>query len=397
MNDLNHPLSASSSSSSVPLPGDPSDSIPAGGTNKRPSSPASLSRKRTPAADRVVQWAAPSRIQSQTASSSASLASQPRPSPLPLPYPSSSSSAARAAQISASIFDEPASSSMPLPSLPLPVFQGEWSQSAMSAADPLAHLETAAPLTKRCPDTPCKRSQARQCAFMAKANLLQNAREMNWNGQKITILEGIGKGDYSNVYKCQSDGPLGANYVLKIPRMTRLSMTCVRSVLTQYAQCKTLGISVADFANLNTYIEDPEFQQLVKDKNQRGLLEYIKRKVTDGCYLVRYIHTPIAFWDAVTPFIEPSDPRDPWAQIKEMFRLAYQHRIPLDLKRTNVGIFQDPSDVSHADNGKLFIYDLQEAEEEGDFTDNAFAVDVDNCLNTFTNNPALRNYLDPRL
>lgn len=151
----------------------------------------------------------------------------------------------------------------------------------------------------------------------------------------------------------------------------------VKNILVQYAQCLEAGIPVARYANLDRYVQSVAFRAFGNNVNDPALLRYVKSTVDDGGYIVQNIPDPLPAFSTTS---------EPWIQLKELFRKAYDHKIPLDLQPDNVGLL----------NGKLYLRDLMEMNEVDNKNHNPFHPLVEKSLQSFTADPEVQAWLDPR-
>lgn len=229
------------------------------------------------------------------------------------------------------------------------------------------------------------------------------------DNRRVVKKQKVGSGCYHNLNKCEvydSNGLPDSNYadkLVKYAKMERLLKSVSnawlaneRDKIIQYAQLRQAGLNIVPHEFYEKHINDPEFQDLFQNKenhtseNNNPILEFIRKKWDTGLDFVNEIEEG-AFpkWsktEKFDPSNPPSDPKNPWVQLKLFFKECYDRNIYVDLHRGNVKIA----------NGELILLDVREDQDRLNNDENPLDYDFKKLIITFTDNVNIQKWLDPR-
>jgi hypothetical protein len=261
--------------------------------------------------------------------------------------------------------------------------------------------------------------------YEAGAVRLQRVLQNDYPNFNIHIGLFLGEGHFSQVYLLnwnhklkQVKGEVDFLQVIKVPNFqeekTEGTFILNRArEIQNYFQLKKVGFPISTYYNL-----DETFGSLnILDLELQELKEEVKNRF-DGFY--RSVYIPQGFlsreeldqWNQRMSAMSAEElsvfkkglarENHPIYQVRQMFHLAYQHGIPIDLKQDNVRIVYPhkiPADLKEEDqvlmkNGQVFLCDLFYEENEGQ---NPLDYLAPQKLLTFADEGSiLWKYLDPR-
>lgn len=264
-------------------------------------------------------------------------------------------------------------------------------------------------------ETPsCPRISRRECApheFKPVFQNLQAGVEFEIDGpknekMKLKPVEVLGIGTFSKAWKVLSSP--NRIYVYKPDESPNFSR--VKQELYLYGVLKNADFPVARYVDLDPFLEDESFQDIIrmpkKSERDEALLQFVRTNVNHGYHLRQYMHKFFPTFEEAQK-LEEKEKTFLYGILKDMLEYAYKTKLPINLSRNKIGIYsykkREP-DNTFTYHSEVLYTGLMSSDEDLDSLQEGAIISVENpfelirkqCLRSFAPEGSdLYKFLDP--